>query len=329
MTVQKSYAQLCAKMGLPNSESLIKIWKTLCDSREADVAAALPGTAGEIAEKTGFPAGEIQGILDSLFQKGAVFKSAGGAGVYKLAKNIVQFHDSSLLWADADDEFMELWKTVMDVDFPGMMRGLPPEMRLPSFMRVIPVNETLESRSGVLPYEACAELIRGSEKLAVVKCPCRLSQKNCDAPLETCIQINRGAEYALDRGHGREIAKEEALEILRTSEEAGLVHMTENRGFGNAICNCCECCCEMFRLAKSTGKQWILSPSRYRAAVDAALCTACGVCAERCPADAIAVGDTAAIGEDQCLGCGLCIAICPIQAITMEQVRPEEHIPAK
>jgi ferredoxin len=209
-----------------------------------------------------------------------------------------------------------------------MMKSMPDTFKLPSFMRVIPIHETIEARNEVLTYEECARLIDASEQVAVVKCPCRLSQKNCDAPVEACIQINRGAEYAIDRGHGRKITTQEAMEILKKAEDAGLVHMTENRISGNAICNCCSCCCEMFRLMKFSGKKWILSPSRYLAVVNDA-CTACGSCVDACPVHAISMNDIAAVNADACMGCGVCAAICPVDAITLSQVRPAEHIPKK
>ncbi|NHJ39055.1 MAG: DUF362 domain-containing protein [Asgard group archaeon] len=40
-------------------------------------------------------------------------------------------------------------------------------------------------------------------------------------------------------------------------------------------------------------------------------CTACGSCAEQCPADAIVVEDYAIIDKDSCIGCAQCIAVCP------------------
>ncbi|NHJ48115.1 MAG: DUF362 domain-containing protein [Asgard group archaeon] len=40
-------------------------------------------------------------------------------------------------------------------------------------------------------------------------------------------------------------------------------------------------------------------------------CTACGSCAEQCPADAITVDEFAVIDEESCIGCAQCIAVCP------------------
>ncbi|MBN2158780.1 MAG: 4Fe-4S binding protein [Spirochaetes bacterium] len=329
MESEQTYQQLCAKMGLPQSASLAAIWKLLCTDMEAAMAGMLPGTADELAAKSGKTRDEVDAILLTLFKKGVVFKAPkDGAIQYKLAKNIVQFHDASLLWDGATQEYYDLWKKVMDQDFTGFMKSLPDSVKLPSFMRVVPVHESIEPRSTVLTYEECARIIDESDQVAVVNCPCRLSQKNCDAPVENCIQVNRGAEYVIDRGHGRKITKQEAMDIIKQAEEAGLVHMTENRLKGNAICNCCGCCCEMFRLMEFTGKKWILSPSRYLAEVGEE-CTACGACLDACPVHAITLGDIAVIDADACMGCGVCATVCPVNVIRLNQVRPAEHIPQK
>ena len=327
MTQDEIYTALNTKMGLPKSSNLTALWKMLCTDAESEIAVLLPGTADEISAKTGKDINETGSILLSLFHKGAAFKSVrGGATQYKLAKHIFQFHDASILWDGATGEFYALWKKVMDDDFTGLMKGMPEAVKLPPFMRVIPIHETIEPRSTVLTYEECARMVEGSEHVAVVKCPCRLSQKNCDAPVEACIQLNRGADYALDRGHGREISKGEAIEILKKSEEAGLVHMTENRKSGNVICNCCSCCCEMFRLMEFSGKKWILAPSRYLASVSAE-CTSCDACVGICPVDAISIDGIALVDPEACMGCGLCATVCPVNAIMLNETRPEEHIP--
>lgn len=327
MDKKNLYADLSVKVGLGNSEHLHDVWRLLCADEEAMVANMLPGTVAEIAEKAGKTSEETEKILVSLFKKGVAFRADRGEGMYyKLAKTIVQLHDATLLWEGANEEFFDAWKKVMDEEFSGFLKSMPESFQLPSFMRVIPINETIEARNEVLTFEECEKMLDGSEEIAVVKCPCRLSQKNCDSPVEACIQINRGAEYVIDRGHGRSITIEEALDIIREAREAGLVQMTENRSTGNAICNCCSCCCEMFRLMERSGKKWILSPSRYQAKVSDD-CNGCSVCIDICPVEAISVDEKAEINAEICMGCGLCATVCPEDVITLEVMRPEGHIP--
>lgn len=49
--------------------------------------------------------------------------------------------------------------------------------------------------------------------------------------------------------------------------------------------------------------------------VDAAACTACGICARACPYFAIGMNGRAIIDGDRCFGCGLCQTLCPRGAI--------------
>ena len=50
--------------------------------------------------------------------------------------------------------------------------------------------------------------------------------------------------------------------------------------------------------------------------IDAEKCTACGLCADACPSDAITVDDVAVVSADDCVDCGSCIDECPQEAIT-------------
>ena len=44
-------------------------------------------------------------------------------------------------------------------------------------------------------------------------------------------------------------------------------------------------------------------------------CTACGVCVEECPVEAITEGDIYKIDADTCTDCGVCVDVCPVEAI--------------
>lgn len=53
--------------------------------------------------------------------------------------------------------------------------------------------------------------------------------------------------------------------------------------------------------------------------IDCDKCTSCGACAQVCPAEAIAEGDTCYnIDADLCTDCDLCTSECPVEAISAE-----------
>ncbi len=329
METNDIYRELAKKLMMENSQILPQIWRSVCTEAEARVVVMLPGTISGLAEKTGMPPAEMAKMLDSLFRKGAAFESVrDGEIVYRMPRHIVQFHDATLLWDGAPGEMNELWVSFMDTEYPALLE-LVTQIGMPSFMRVIPINKTLDAESRVLVYEDAARLVEEASSIAVVPCVCRKSQRLCERPVEVCIQLNRGAEYTLKRGTGRRIDRDEALGLLKKAEEAGLVHMVENKaGMANAICNCCPCCCEMLRYASNARTAGVLAPSRFTARVDRIACTSCGECEEICPVHAIDTADgPARIGEG-CIGCGLCAAACPTGAITLYETRPAEHIPS-
>jgi hypothetical protein len=51
--------------------------------------------------------------------------------------------------------------------------------------------------------------------------------------------------------------------------------------------------------------------------IDEERCTACAVCAENCPADAIRIDEHATIASTDCIGCGECLQRCPEGAISV------------
>jgi hypothetical protein len=87
------------------------------------------------------------------------------------------------------------------------------------------------------------EVIKKVKVIALVHCPCRatarlIGKKRCDHSLENCIKYDELAEYLIEKGIGREITKQEALEVIKKSEEAGLVHMVDNARKDQTH-NCC------------------------------------------------------------------------------------------
>ncbi|HPW67915.1 MAG: ATP-binding protein [Desulfomonilia bacterium] len=332
MDLQDVYRDLSKKLLLEHSAVLPRIWKTVCSEDEARVVNALPATARELAEKFGTTEHDMLAILDNLFHKGAVFEAVkDGVTTYRMPRHIIQFHDATILWKEAPQELMNLWMEFEHTDYP-MLLELVAQIKMPSFMRVIPIGESITPRNQVLAHEDALGMLEAARVIAVTDCACRTLLRRCDHPLTVCVQINRGAEYAIKRGTGRRIGASEARELLELSRKAGLVHMTENTaGRSNVICNCCSCCCEMLRFATDEKtRRAVLSPSRYQAHLDKDACTACGLCADICPVKALGSGDgdTMLLDADACIGCGLCGSVCPVGAVTLVEVRPPDFIPA-
>lgn len=202
----------------------------------------------------------------------------------------------------------------------------------PPIHRVIPVEEAIPFDLEVFPYERAAAIIESARSWGVRNCICRVQQrlvgKGCDYPLEVCLVL-APVEEAFDGDQvTRSISKEEALQILRTAEEAGLVHSTGNfRDRHYYICNCCPCCCAVLRGLIEFGVPTAVARSGFRSIVDESTCLGCGACVERCPFGALSVPEAVAVVDaGRCLGCGVCASACPVEAIRLERLPAEEVV---
>lgn len=142
------------------------------------------------------------------------------------------------------------------------------------------------------------------------------------------MQVDRAAEYNIERGTGRELSKREAVEILKKCREQGLVHTVDNRQtVGHVICNCCNDCCLNWAVMKGP-KKWV-APSRFEAVVDMDLCSGCETCIDRCFFGALSMQDDhVQVSAENCLGCGVCTVVCPTQALKLKETRSVDFVPA-
>jgi Pyruvate/2-oxoacid:ferredoxin oxidoreductase delta subunit len=323
------YDELTRKLGLEKSRLLPEIWAILCSPEEAELVNSLPASTKDLAERFGKTAEEIDNMTRLLFRKGVLFEGSKG---FHMSRSIVQFHDSTALWPEAPKELIAKWRQYIEEEYHEFYAVRIASNRPPVF-RVIPINEKIDVTNQVLAYEDAVRIIEKASILAVTNCPCRTMMGNCNKLLEACLQMNKGASYAIKRGTGREVDLEEAKAILLKAEESGLVHMTGNRaGMGTVICNCCSCCCIALSFERDTVSGTLhgqVNPSRYRSFIDGDICTGCGVCLTECPMQNIALNDlNVAAVNDSCLGCGICTHVCPEDAVHLMLIRAEDHIPA-
>jgi formate hydrogenlyase subunit 6/NADH:ubiquinone oxidoreductase subunit I len=269
-------------------------------------------------------------MVDPLFRKGLLFKSKKKDDTrYYRVRHVLQLHDSTAVATDASREMLDLWKRFMVEEWADFSRKF--EEKLPSsVMRVIPVNVSVDLNTQILAFDDVKSLIDAARNLAVTRCSCRAIDGACGKEVDVCIQVDRAADYAIERGTGRQVSKQETIEILKRCEEEGLVHVAENKkALGHVICNCCsDCCINWPSVRPDRGK--FVAPSRYRAWVDPDECIGCDLCLDRCYFDAMSMdGDRelAVVDEQNCMGCGLCQVVCPTDAIVMQEARPAAFVP--
>ncbi len=184
--------------------------------------------------------------------------------------------------------------------------------------RVIPVHASVEARQVVLSAPEMQALLGNAQLIAVGNCECRQKKHNCAAPLDVCLSLNEAAQEMLAHSDWRRVSLEEALDVLRRSHQAGLVHLALRQGDGqvNTVCSCCSCCCGFLGALKRFSYHDAIAESGFVAAFDAGLCSDCGRCLERCQFAAWSTAPVA-LNVGRCFGCGLCVSTCPTGAISL------------
>jgi Pyruvate/2-oxoacid:ferredoxin oxidoreductase delta subunit len=329
MTEKTLYHQLAEHIGHGHSRYIPEIFQLLADEDEARLllAARKPITSAQLVETLGCDPAAIEKMLDDLFFKGLIYKSKKPDGLkYYCVRHVIQFHDATIVVPDPSPAMLDLWKRYDEEEWPDYIQELSGLFPAPP-SRIIPINESLTPEMQVLHFEDINRVLDNARSLAVTRCSCRVVHGECGHPIDVCLQIDKAADYAVERGTGRPVDREEAMSMLKMCGDRGLVHVAMNtRAVGTVICSCCEDCCENW-----AGGQKFVSPSRFQAIVEAELCSLCEDCLDRCFFGAITMtgpDDTALVDAEQCMGCGVCCTGCPEEAIGMTVVRPEAHIPA-
>lgn len=189
--------------------------------------------------------------------------------------------------------------------------GLPLKIIGGLFFKVVIYAQSVGSVTGehshkVVTITTADEIIKKQNEIYLIDCACRTLRKSCDHPISTCMIFGK-------LPNGEKITQNEALEILKSCEEANLVH---NAIFvldiPVAMCNCCKCAC-LAILADSYGFECI-EGTGYIANIDSEKCNDCGICLDICQFEAIS--ECFYIDKNRCKGCGMCISKCPNDAIS-------------
>jgi Pyruvate/2-oxoacid:ferredoxin oxidoreductase delta subunit len=119
--------------------------------------------------------------------------------------------------------------------------------------------------------------------------------------------------------------------VLDKSEEAGLIHMSRNTTEDiEFICNCDRWHCDVVQGVLKESKPALFFNSGFEPRFDPDLCVACETCIERCPPEALVMGEDEVpkVNLDRCFGCAVCATGCPSDAVAMES-KPDFPIPPR
>ena len=208
--------------------------------------------------------------------------------------------------------------------------------------RIIPVGESVRPEHRIATYDEFRALITAAEgRIAVLPCICRKAKdllgESCrhSDRRELCMAFRDYADTVVREGWGRAIGAEEALELAELNQKEGLVLRPSNEREPQFLCACCDDCCGLIGIIKHAKRPADYVASNYLARIEAAACVGCGLCAERCPMDAIvldrrleAKGRAYRTLAERCIGCGVCVGTCRKGAVELER-KEHERIPPR
>ena len=183
----------------------------------------------------------------------------------------------------------------------------------------------LQNLEQIIPYQKARDLVlKGPPDVAAYECSCRHAHENPCQPTQVCMVMGQPfVDFVLEHNpkSSRKLTQTEALELLQSEHERGHLHSAWfkdaclDRFFG--ICNCCKCCCMGIEAMVKYDVPMMIS-SGYIAQLDHDICTACGICINVCPFNALSKNEiSATVDWELCMGCGVCVEQCPNKTISL------------
>lgn len=314
-------------LGFPKTETGIEllILKKLFTKEDAEMFLKMTPrleNPESVARRIGASEDAVARQLEDMASHGLLFRVRKGTsvqyGAIPFMHGLIEFQVKKL-----DQEMGMLLKEYLNQAFNKSITDVEG-----MFLRTVPIEKSIVAEHHIASFDDAVAMIMKNETIAVTECLCRKGEKimgrGCGKPDENCMMFGSMARYYIDNQMGRPVSKEEAVEILRQAQAAGLVTQPATAQNPSGMCNCCGDCCVVLGAVKKHSKPAQLVFSNYRACLNREDCIGCEVCLDRCQMGALTMNEdgVAQLNPDRCIGCGLCVTTCPSDALRLE-AKPE------
>lgn len=337
----------------PKHKKVEELLKVLWTEEEVELLAQFngadkPTTLKELKERTGKSRKELKQILRTPLWKRTI--SRIGTNKYYLLPLVPGIFEQYFIMRRDSEENMkkvaEIYRYLFKNFLPSVFternfKLWRPRLHSNAEEKLIKVDQEFDVEQKILPYESILEVIDNNDYFMTVPCQCRLIGELAGEPCKVaspelgCFITGAMAENAIKRGYPG-MNKEQALEFIKKTEKAGLIHSCvpdTSMESTLIICNCCSCHCGGYIGAKEN-KTYAGIPSNFIPQFNNDLCTKCEICLKKCPIGAIyhhwpenedKSDEHMFIREEHCIGCGVCATACPNDAINLVKVRDNQY----
>lgn len=346
---EENYVRLMERMNQneikhPQTRAMLNLLKELFTEEQAALIGDFPlgaYTAKALAQKLGRNEEQLDKMLARMSADGLIFeaKTQHGEPEYSVLAFEPGLVELQYLKGNDDErtrKFVRMINSVQEEEAAVLEEALKqPEAAKEMFShpvgRIVAIEENIANDKEIASWEKLSGIIENETSYAVGECGCKhiakLNGNPCKsgAPSKCCVWFGKVADYLVEREYATRFTKEALYGLLKTCEDAGLVHFTTNRTLTDNIvlCNCCKCCCGYLKNNKRVREAGIqfTETTNFAACVDKETCIGCGECVEYCQLEALQLsGDTVSVNQQYCLGCGACIPKCPTQSLTLVRI---------
>ena len=336
LEVMKARRGPYAGLDIPEFYDLVETLFTPEQAEVNNLLTAKPATAAQIAEAAGRSEDDLSAVLEKMSDLGLCETTVRGGVRY--------FRGVPFMPGIFEYQFMPGRETDRDRRIAALIHAYKlaykkakgrARVSFPA-TRVITVDQKIDAGNTIHTYDQVATYIDKYESISVTTCYCRhaarLRGENIhQMPMKVCMSFGDMAEYTIERLGGRRLNRVQARKILDEAETAGLIHMSRNTTEDiNFICNCDRWHCEVVTAMLEQPRPGQVFNSGFEPRFDTGLCVACEACIDRCPPEALTMGekDVPVVDLDRCFGCAVCATGCPEDAIVMEN-KPEYPAPPR